>query len=200
MDKQPELALEKEKVNQNVELKQTVTTEKVKVTEETKLTVGEEDDESQKEYEEKLKQYQDQLKKWEEHVKKLNEEFANLLAKSQDIFEKQLSYISTGALGLSVGFIKDIVDIKNSNYKWMVVSGWGLLILTLLLNLISHMIAAQNAKKGKTETEDLDKYDERKINERTKQMENINKTTVGTMTGGIILIILFITINSIYGS
>ena len=197
MDKHPGDAAKKEKSNGNVEVKQTVTAPLVKTTEEVGVNVGEKDDDD-KDYEEKLRKYDEELKRWQEHVRKLNEEFANLLTRSQDIFEKQLSYISAGALGLSVGFIKDIVDIKHSSYKWMVVVGWGLLIFTLLLNLHSHLIAVGNAKKGKLETENLDLFDDKKINTRTKKMERINTITVWTLTGGIFIIVLYITINSIY--
>jgi hypothetical protein len=126
-------------------------------------------------------------------------ELKELFQKSQDNFEKQLSYISAGALALSVGFIKDIVHpIKNSSYKWMLLSGWGLLIFTLLLNLVSHIIAGRNARKGAKETEDIDKmYEPEKIDNRAKQMDIINWTTVGTLAGGIVLIVLYITFNAI---
>lgn len=193
MDQQPEDILNKKKGNGNIELT-------VKKTEEVKLSAGDkEDDDLQQQYQEQLKEYHDELKRWKKHVQKLNEEFANLLTRSQDIFEKQLSYIASGALGLSVGFINNIVDLKTSTNKWMLVSGWGLLIVTLLLNLISHMVAASDAKKGKTETNNEKLFDDRKINKRSEKMVSINWATVIMLASGIMLIVLYITLNTIYG-
>jgi len=80
----------------------------------------------------------------------------------------------------------------------MLLAGWGLLIFTLLFNLVSHMLAGKYAKKGASETEDLDNsYDPEKINRRARRIENINWTTVGMLAGGIILIVLYVTLNAI---
>lgn len=145
---------------------------------------------------------EEQRKKYEEgkaQVKIFGNELKELFYKSQDSFEKQLSYISAGALALSVGFIKDIVHpIKESNYKWLLISGWALLIFTLLLNLVSHMLAGKYAKMGAKETEDIENtYNPEKINNRAKRMDRINWTTVGLLAGGIILIVIYITFNAI---
>lgn len=176
---------------------------KVVAKEEMSLTVKESreekhrenDDEAQRKYEEALKKYEQQCAE----VKAFGLELKGLFQKSQDNFEKQLSYISAGALALSVGFIKDIVHpIKYSSYKWMLLSGWGLLIFTLLLNLVSHIIAARNARKGAKETEDIENtYNPDKIDSRATQMDIINWTTIGTLAGGIVLIVLYITFNAI---
>lgn len=152
--------------------------------------------------EEVEKRYQEATKKYEqeiERVKLFSQELKELFHKSQDTFEKQLSYISAGALALSVGFIKDIVHpIKDSSYKFMLLVGWSLLIFTLLLNLVSHMLAGLYAKKGAKEAEDPhNTYDPVKIDTRARRMEFINWTTVGTLAGGIILIVLYITFNAI---
>jgi len=166
------------------------------VTEEVKLTVEGNDLEDQKRYEEALKKYDEGIAQ----IKAFNVELKGLFQRSQDHFERQLSYISAGALALSVGFIKDIVTpIKDSTFKWMLVAGWGLLIFTLLLNLISHLVAVKYAKKGAKETDDIESsYDPVKIDKRSKRMSRINWTTVMTLAGGIILIVIYITINSIY--
>lgn len=148
------------------------------------------------------KKYQDALRKYEQEcaqVKEFGMELKELFHKSQDTFEKQLSFISAGALALSVGFIKDIVHpIKTSTNKWMLLLGWGLLILTLLLNLVSHLLAGQFAKKGARETQDIENtYDPQKINQRARRMELLNWITVAFLAGGIIFIVLYITLNAI---
>jgi hypothetical protein len=153
------------------------------------------DEEAQRNFEEALKKYEEECAK----VKAFSQELKELFQKSQDTFERQLSYISAGALALSVGFIKDIVQpIKDSHDKWMLLSGWGLLIFTLLLNLISHMLAVRYAKKGAKETEDIENvYDPIKIDKRARRMEMINWITVGTLAGGIVFIVLYITLNAV---
>ncbi|MBI3137590.1 MAG: hypothetical protein HYZ15_03290 [Sphingobacteriales bacterium] len=146
--------------------------------------------------------YQDQLNKYYEgiaQIKAYRLELLELFKKSQDTFEKQLSYISTGALALSVGFIKDIVHpLKDSCYKWMLLTGWGLMILTLLLNLISHMVAGHYAKKGAQEASDIENsYDPKKIDKRASFIDGINWTTIAMLSCGIILIVLYITLNAV---
>lgn len=148
-------------------------------------------------YKEQLAIYEKQLAKIDDFRKELKE----LFHKSQDTFEKQLSFISAGALALSVGFIKDIVDpIKLSRCKWMLLTGWGLLIFTLLLNLISHMLAGRYAKKGAKEAEDPEgTYDPVIIDKRAEKIECLNFTTVATLACGIVFIVLYITLNAVYG-
>ncbi len=197
MDKQPETGLKKEEDQQNGQ-QRIVVKEEVSVTvKETREEIHEEetDEEAEKRYQESVKKYEEGLA----HIRTYGQELKELFHKSQDTFEKQLSYISAGALALSVGFIKDIVTpIKASSFKWMLLAGWGLLISTLLLNLVSHMLAGKYAKIGAKETEDIENaYDPVKIDKRAKRMECINWTTVGMLAGGIILIVLYITFNAI---
>lgn len=176
---------------------------KIKVKDEVIVTVMETHEESIAETDEEAeKQFAEEMEKYKEDVaqiKAFGQELKDLFHKSQDTFEKQLSYISAGALALSVGFIKDIVHpIKDSTYKWMLLAGWGLLISTLLLNLVSHMVAGKFAKRGARETREFEKlYDPEKINRRANWIEGINWTTIVMLAGGIILIILYITFNAI---
>jgi uncharacterized BrkB/YihY/UPF0761 family membrane protein len=117
--------------------------------------------------------------------------------KGQDSFEKQLTFISAGALTLSVGFIKDIVkDFNHSSYKGLLGWGWGTLVVTLLLNLISHLIASSNANKAIKEINNGD-YEPDRIERRNKTVVAINIASVVIMIIGIGLIISFIIINTL---
>src|SRR5688500_4917696 len=72
----------------------------------------------------------------------------DIMGKSQDDFEKQLSFISAGALGLSLIFTEKIVkDISKADLKCLLVAGWILLAVTLFINLISHLLATLNCRK-----------------------------------------------------
>jgi|GEM_PF-2323236 len=196
MDKQSGADLKEEKQPLNGQPKITIKEEVSVTVKETREKTNEETvEEAEEKYQEAMKKYEDGISQ----IKAYGQELKELFHKSQDTFEKQLSYISAGALALSVGFIKDIVHpIKDSNHKWILLAGWGLLISTLLLNLVSHMLAGKYAKKGARETEDIEKvYDPIKIEKRAKRMDSINWTTVGMLAGGIILVVLYITFNAI---
>ncbi len=137
---------------------------------------------------------------FEEYLNKYRDELVILLHKSQDQFEKQLSYISAGSLTLSVGFIKDVVkNIGSAKYKWLLQFGWILLALTLLVNCISHIISASKHNKTideiNNELNGNDTYDHNQIKIRYKQIEFLNWATIGLMIVGILLIILFVSSN-----
>jgi hypothetical protein len=196
MDKQSGVDLKEEKQPLNGQPKITIKEEVSVTVKKTREKTNEETvEEAEEKYREAMKKYEDGITQ----IKAYGQELKELFHKSQDTFEKQLSYISAGALALSVGFIKDIVHpIKDSNHKWILLAGWGLLISTLLLNLVSHILAGKYAKKGARETEDIEKaYDPIKIEKRAKRMDSINWTTVGMLSGGIILVVLYITFNAI---
>src|SRR5437867_6026295 len=48
---------------------------------------------------------------------------------ASDAYDRALMTLSAGALGLSVGFVKDIA--KNPESKWLILTGWVLLGLAL---------------------------------------------------------------------
>ncbi|MCW3117965.1 MAG: hypothetical protein JWM28_2047 [Chitinophagaceae bacterium] len=133
-------------------------------------------------------------------ILKYKEELIELLHKSNEAFEKQLSYITAGCLALSIGFIKDIVkDLPHAQYKWSLEIGWILLGITLLINCISHIRAASlfNKTIAEINTEDCRDYDDTKVTGRFREINRTNWLTVGSMIGGISLIIFFI-IKNIY--
>lgn len=122
-------------------------------------------------------------------------ELIGLLHKSQESFEKQLSYISAGTLVISMGFIKDVVgDIDFTKYRRLLTFGWMLLGATLLINLISHIRAAD---KHNTTIKEIDEknYDRENVRKRYTEISNYNWITVATLLSRILLIIFFVSIN-----
>lgn len=123
------------------------------------------------------------------------EELITILHKSQDAFEQQLSYISAGCLALSVGFIKDIIkDLQNADWKWALNIGWFFLAFTLLINLISHIRAADLHNKTISEING-GTYEPKVVTRRYKEIGYVNWISVGTLIIGISLIIIFVTKN-----
>jgi hypothetical protein len=130
-----------------------------------------------------------------EYLLKYKEELITLLHKSQDTFEKQLSYISAGSLALSIGFIKDVVkDIKTADYKWLLNFGWAFLGLTLLVNCISHIRAADLHNRTIRDINNGN-YDDKLVTNRFKEIGYVNWSTVITLIVGIASIIIFVSIN-----
>ena len=115
--------------------------------------------------------------------------------KSQESFEKQLSYISAGALGLSMVFIEKVVkNVNQACYKWVLILSWIFLGLTLVVNLISHLLAAKYAYRTMDDIEH-GLYDYDKAAKRNKFIILLNAFSVISLLIGILSLILFVTIN-----
>lgn len=112
--------------------------------------------------------------------------------KSQDDFEKQLSFISAGALGLSMLFIEKLVPLQSATNKPLLIIGWVLLAITLFANLISHLLSAQYNYKTLVEYQE---NEETRHHDRTKWIIRINWGTIFTLITGILLILIFTSIN-----
>ena len=132
-----------------------------------------------------------------EYLKKYQEQLISLQHKSQEAFERQLSYISAGSLALSIGFIKDVVkNIALADSKWLLSLGWVLLIATLLMNCISH-IASANLHNKTIKDITNSTYKQATVSQRYKKINLLNWFAVFTMVVGITAIIFFV-IKNIY--
>ena len=60
---------------------------------------------------------------------------------SEEIFEKMVVYVAGGGLVLTIGFVKDIVNLETVEFLNYLFATWILFAMTLLLNLISHRTA-----------------------------------------------------------
>ena len=131
----------------------------------------------------------------EEKLESYKKELTDILHKSQDTFEKQLSYISAGSLALSIGFVKDIVkDITLADYRPLLMLGWVLLVITLLANLSSHLYAVGLLGKSISEISGPT-YDSKKSDNRFKVITIVNWGCIATLTLGILFIALFVYFN-----
>jgi hypothetical protein len=128
-------------------------------------------------------------------LEKYKEELIAIHHKSQETFEQQLSYISAGSLALSIGFVRDIVkDIEGAEYRWLLVIGWILMVITLLLNLISHLLAVKYYSKSISEIH-RQTFDSLKSDNRFERITWLNWICVGTLIFGILLITIFVNYN-----
>lgn len=110
-------------------------------------------------------------------------------------FEKQLIYISSGALGLSMFFIEKVVkDLNNSKCKWVLIASWICLGLTLVINLISHYCSIKFNEETLKEINDK-KTDNKKIENRNRILNVFNLITLIFLIFGIVFLIAYLTVN-----
>jgi hypothetical protein len=116
---------------------------------------------------------------------------------SQSDFEKNLVYLSAGALTLSMGFIEKIIPISESTAKPLIVLSWILLAATLLLNLATHLISVRNSTKAREEMDSGMVYETliQKISCRNKIMTILNWITYALFSFGVIITVIFCSIN-----
>ncbi len=128
---------------------------------------------------------------------KSRELLAEIKGKSDDDYEKNITYIAAGTLVLSMTFIEKIVTLNKSYAIWTLIISWTILVLTLLVNLISHQLSSLFHEKT---IEDFDNDDPKifdNIKARNKIIRSINWGTTFGLTTGIVFLILFCSINSI---
>ncbi|MBS1914701.1 MAG: hypothetical protein JST87_00355 [Bacteroidetes bacterium] len=119
---------------------------------------------------------------------------------SQKTFEKQLSLIASGALGLSLTFVHQMIgDVEKIKFSCFLLTGWMLLVVTLLLNLSSHRVADAILRKSIFDIEQFVfrkvKYDENKHDKRNRLIAYMNNGSLATLIIGISLIIFFTFLN-----
>jgi len=130
-----------------------------------------------------------------EALVKYRDELAGLVTRSNEIFEKQLSYISAGAIAVSMAFVKDVTgDLYTAQHKYLLVAGWLLLVVTLLINLLSHIWTKNKHNKTIKEI-DVNHYSQQKALRRLKQIDRLNLFTIITLIMGIVSMLVFMVLN-----
>lgn len=118
-----------------------------------------------------------------------------LVNKSQEAFEKQLSYISAGSLSISIVFMKNVVgDLKVASCEGLLILAWALMGITLLINLMSHIFTSNCHNKTIEEIDD-NKYSYVDALCRHNNIKKLNYFSVFTLIGGIAFLLIFIGLN-----
>jgi hypothetical protein len=136
-------------------------------------------------------------KEWEEYRKSLLIE----KSKSDDDFEKYITLISSGGLGITIAYMNQIVPLKAAIVIWVLLTGWILLIATLFLNLYSHYKASKDKEDTINDIDEDIPYDclMKNIENRNKIINNLNFWSIICLGLGLLSIILFTIINSYNG-
>lgn len=119
---------------------------------------------------------------------------ANVIRRSEQSYDKSLLYLTAGALGLSIAFIKNVVGANVIQYKWFLISAWttwGLSLLSILASYRtsrkSHWIVLDQLKEGYTGDQWGGIYN--------KITDYLNCATGVLFTAGVALMILFASFN-----
>lgn len=143
----------------------------------------------------------EEQKVFNEGLKEHNKNLIEIINKSNEHFEKQLSFISGGALALSFIVIEKVLkDFFDTDCKWLLVAGWILLMLTLLLNLFSHKKAIEYHGKSYENINDhladtKVKYDYEGIVRRNNKIDRMNSLSLILLSLGLFSLILYTSIN-----
>lgn len=116
------------------------------------------------------------------------EQLIKIRSYSEQTFDKQLVYLAGGGLVLTIGFIKEIIDLSTSTYNPLLYISWIGLCLCLLFNLLSH----------KSSSRAIDEYLKDKHNKGDQWnsiTSNMNTTSIVFLITGISTFILFILFN-----
>ena len=140
-----------------------------------------------------MKKSKQEIQEWKEYRKSVYEN----KIKSEDDYEKYITLISSGALGLSITFIEKVVPLQTATSKWLLIVGWVLLTVTLLVSLLSHFFSRKFSEKTIEDVDNNANFEiiSNNINRRNNYIDIFNFTTIMTLFLGIISIVIFISIN-----
>lgn len=143
----------------------------------------------------------EQLIWWEEYRNSLYD----LKSKSDDHFEKAITFITSGALGLTLTFHDKIVPFANAICTYLIAIGWLLLVATLFVNLYSHYQSSKSTDETLDDVDDVIDYKlkyegfRNRVNKRNKIINILNKTSIYLLGMGLFIIITYVSINLNYG-
>ena len=121
--------------------------------------------------------------------------------KSENTNELNLTFISAGALGISISFINTIVPLKCAHWICLLIISWVLLVISLLINLISHKVTAEFSLKSLMKLDAAGENLEAQnaigveINSYNKKMRPWDWTAILSLIVAIILLIIFCSLN-----
>ena len=136
-----------------------------------------------------------------ENLDKAKAQFARLKEKGEDDFEKNLIYISTGAIGISFAFIEKIVDLQIATDKCMLIWSWIFFGLTLFISLMSHYVSGFLAGKVSDQLGEMKGSDEeysviqKQIKRNNYCIDSMNYISIIFILVGLLLLIWFVSKN-----
>ena len=131
-------------------------------------------------------------KSHEEDKKAFLEQLNKAYFESSSQFDKQVLFIASGALGISLAFVKDIVKLDKSVYKSTLLMSWIFFGIVILISIISHYtsLKAMNSK-----IENINLIDDKESNKFDNYTKWFNILMIVFLSLGLIFLNIFIGIN-----
>lgn len=141
-----------------------------------------------------MKKSKKEIEVWKEYRLSVLEQ----KSKSDDDFEKYITFIASGSLGLTITFIDKISPLNESIFIWVIAIGWVFLAFTLFVNLLSHFLSSKYNEKTVQDIDDEIDYEVliSKIDSRNKIISRLNLSSIILLGLGIILILIYAIINA----
>src|SRR5690606_10239735 len=104
-----------------------------------------------------------------------------------------ITFISSGALGLTLTFHDKIVPVENAIFVIIIAIGWSFLVATLFINLISHYQSSKSIDSSIDEIDNIIEYSisyaifQKNLNKRNRRIDNLNKVSIGLLGTGLLL-------------
>ncbi|MDX1773487.1 hypothetical protein [Oceanihabitans sediminis] len=135
-----------------------------------------------------------EIEEWKEYRLSVLEQ----KSKSDDDFEKYITFIASGALGLTITFIDKISPLKESIVIWVIALGWVLLAFTLFINLLSHFLSSKYNEQTIQDIDDEIEYDNLidRIDNRNRIISRLNLSSIILLGLGIISILIYTIVNA----
>ncbi|MCG8475745.1 MAG: hypothetical protein MI784_09765 [Cytophagales bacterium] len=119
--------------------------------------------------------------------------------KSEGEYDKMIVYMSGGAIVLSVGFIKDLVNVDESVGLWCLFCSWAFFVLALLVSLYSHKVSAdawdEEVAYWHCELNNKKHSESEKSKLYVWLTGNCNKLALLLLFSGVVSLIVFVSIN-----
>jgi len=112
-----------------------------------------------------------------------------------------MTFITSGALGLTLAFHDKIVPVENIQYVIFIAVGWTFLSATLFVNLVSHYKSSKSLNKCADEIDKVISYKitfeeyNLRLEKRNKVIDLLNKITIWLLAIGLISVITYVIIN-----
>ena len=112
--------------------------------------------------------------------------------KSEDDYEKNITYISAGALGVSITFLSEIIDVNRAEYILLIITSWIFFAITLISNLCSHLYSSYIMDLSMDDEDDQAMANWKR---RTRKIRIWNIFNVVLLMFGITLFVIFVSLN-----
>lgn len=123
-----------------------------------------------------------------------------------DSIDRNVIYLAAGALGLSMTFLKDIVEPSKCIHTSALAISWGLLTLTLLINLFFSWLAGQMGYSAIKELDRINGLNDseresenvkylKSVHSKNKWISGFNLVSIMTLIAGVAFLVFFVVTN-----